>query len=319
MSNPPYHLTSEILNLVIEIAEKIGQINATFVGKSSLELRKRNKIKTIHSSLKIEGNVLTEDQVTALIEEKRVLGPQKDILEVTNAIEVYDSLNNLNPFDQSDFLEAHKVLTRGLVAESGNYRSGGVGIVKESEVAHIAPSAELVPGLMKDLFHYLKQSEDHDLVKAAVFHYELEFIHPFSDGNGRMGRLWNTLILMNTYPIFEFIPFESIIAKHQEGYYEALAESDKSGHSTPFILFMLHVLKESLDPFINAKEIRLDTGNRLEIFLDSGKTEFTRSDYLKFFKNISAATASRDLAKAVKDGLIEKSGDKRKTSYRKMN
>ena len=171
---------------------------------------------------------------------------------------------------------------------------------------------------MKDLFNYLKNNKDHDLIKSLVFHYKLEFINPFSDGNGRMGRLWNTLILMNSFPIFQYIPFESIIAKYQEGYYKALANSDKKGESTDFILFMLNVLNEALDPYINQKEIMLKAEDRIKIFLDQVEGEFTRSDYLKFFKSISSPTASRDLANAVRLDLIKKLGDKRNTKYKKQ-
>lgn len=315
---PPYSLTTEILNLVIEITEKVSRINAQYIGKTSPELRKQNKIKTIHASLKIEGNTLTEDQITAILEDKSVLGPQKDILEVNNAIQVYDLLESWDYKKKKDFLKAHNILTYDLIPDAGKYRKGGVGIVKGNKVAHLAPPAELVPQLMKDLFEYLKKNKDHDLIKSLVFHYELEFIHPFSDGNGRMGRLWNTLILMNSFPIFQYIPFESIIAKYQKGYYKALAQSDKKGESTDFILFMLNVLKESLEPYLNQKEITLKANDRIAIFLDQIKGEFTRSDYLKFFKSISSPTASRDLASAVKSGFIKKTGDKRNTKYIKL-
>lgn len=319
VSYPPYNITPQILNLIIEIAEKTGQINALFLERSTPELRKENKIKTIHSSLKIEGNTLSEEQITALIEEKRVLGPQKDIIEVNNAIKVYDKIKELNPTSEKDFLNAHKLMTRKLIEESGKYRSSGVGIVKGNKVAHIAPSASMVPGLMKDLFKYLKTNKDHELIKSIVFHYELEFIHPFSDGNGRMGRLWNTVILMKAFPVFEYIPFESIIAKYQEGYYQALANADKKGESTDFILFMLNIINESLEPFLNSKEVNLKFDDRLDLFLSQVDGEFSRADYLKFFKNISSPTASRDLAKAVKELKIQKIGDKRNTTYKKIN
>lgn len=319
MNNPPYSITPQILNSIIEIAEKTGQINALFLERSTPELRKENRIKTIHSSLKIEGNTLSEEQITALIEEKRVLGPQKDIIEVNNAIKVYDKIKEFNPHSEKDFLKAHRLMTQKLIEESGKYRNSGVGIVKGNQVAHIAPSAIMVPGLMKDLFKYLKTNKDHELIKSIVFHYELEFIHPFSDGNGRMGRLWNTVILMKAFPVFEYIPFESIIAKYQEGYYKALATADKKGESTDFILFMLNIINESLEPFLNSKEVNLKSEDRLDLFLSQVDGDFSRADYLKFFKNISSPTASRDLAKAVKDFKVKKIGDKRNTTYRKIN
>lgn len=315
LSAPPYHIDSSILNSLIDIAEKVGRIDAQFLGKSSPELRKQNRIKTIHSSLRIEGNTLSSEQVTALLEDKRVIGPKRDIQEVTNAISVYDSLKTLDSKSEKDFLKAHKILMNGLIAEPGEYRKGSSGIAKGDQIAHIAPPAQMVPVQMKDLFSYLKLNEDHNLIKAAVFHYELEFIHPFSDGNGRMGRLWNTRILMDSYPIFEFIPFETVISQNQEDYYNALSESDKKGESGAFIRFMLEVLSKSLDPFLEMKEIKLSALQRIELYLESGVTQFSRSDYLKFFKNISSATASRDLALAVSEKKIKKKGDKRLTIY----
>jgi Fic family protein len=317
MITPPCKITTEILNIVIEITEKVGRIHTQYIGKSSPELRKQNRIKTIHASLKIEGNTLTENQITSIFENKRVLGPQKDILEVNNAIKVYDAIDTWSYKSEKDFLEAHKNLTHDLIPDAGKYRLSGVGIVKGNKVEHLAPPAELVSKLMNDLFLYLKDNKDHDLIKSLVFHYELEFIHPFSDGNGRMGRLWNTLVLMNSFPIFQYIPFETIIAKYQSGYYDALAHSDKKGESTDFILFMLNVINESLEPYLNQKEITLNVDDRIRIFLEQVKGEFTRSDYLKFFKSISSPTASRDLAEAVKQKLIEKTGDKRNTKYNK--
>jgi len=232
---PPYQITPSILKLITSISEKIGEINANYLNKPSPKLRKQNRIKTIHSSLKIEGNTLTEEQITALLENKRVIGPKKDVSEVLNAIEIYENLKLYKADSEKSFLKAHKNLMNNLIENSGTYRKQGVGIVKGSKVEHLAPSYENVPFLIKDLFEYLKKDDEIELIKSCVFHYEMEFIHPFLDGNGRMGRLWQTLILMEKYPIFEFIPFETLISKEQEKYYKALSESDKSGQSTKFI------------------------------------------------------------------------------------
>ena len=190
---PPYEVNSTILKFITSISEKIGEVNANYLDKQSPTLRKQNKIKTIHSSLQIEGNTLSEDQITALLENKRIIGPQKDVLEVLNAIKVYDSLEGFKSVSEKSFLNAHKILMSGLVPDSGKYRAKGVGIVQGSKVAHVAPPAENVPFLMKDLFSYLK-SDEITLIKSCVFHYEMKFIHPFLDGNGRMGRLWQTMI-----------------------------------------------------------------------------------------------------------------------------
>tara|TARA_R110002153_G_scaffold40396_7_gene115662 strand:+ start:1822 stop:2793 length:972 start_codon:yes stop_codon:yes gene_type:complete len=316
---PPYDITSNIIKLISSISEKIGEINANYLNKPSTTLRKKNRIKTIHSSLKIEGNTLTEEQITALLENKRVIGPQKDIKEVLNAIEIYENLEKFNPYKEKSFLEAHASLMNNLVENAGKYRKQGVGIVKGSKVEHLAPPYENVPYLMKDLFQYLKKSEEIELIKSCVFHYEMEFIHPFLDGNGRMGRLWQTLILMRKYPVFEFIPFETLISKDQEKYYRALSESDKTGKSTKFIEYMLNVIDTSISDLLKYNNRTMNEKDRLEYFISLNKSEFTRKDYMDIFKDISSATASRDLKKGLEIEIFEKMGEKNKTKYRLKN
>lgn len=313
---PPYEITSSILKLITSISEKIGEINANLLNKPSPKLRKQNRIKTIHSSLKIEGNTLTEEQITALLENKRVIGPKKDVLEVLNAIKIYKNLKKYNPSNEKSFLKAHKNLMEGLIENPGKYRNQGVGIVKGSKIKHLAPPFENVTYLIKDLFKYLKKSDEIELIKSCVFHYEMEFIHPFLDGNGRMGRLWQTLILMKHYPIFEFIPFETLISDDQEKYYNALAESDKSGKSTKFIEYMLNVIDISISELLDFNNRILNQNDRLEYFISLNNTEFTRKDYMNIFKDISSATASRDLKKGAELDLFDKIGEKNKTIYR---
>ena len=313
---PPYVITSSILKLITSISEKIGEVNANLLNKPSPKLRKQNRIKTIHSSLKIEGNTLTEEQITALLENKRVIGPKKDVIEVLNAIKIYENLEIYNPSDEKSFLKAHQNLMESLIEDVGKYRTQSVGIVKGSKVEHLAPPFENVPYLMKDLFEYLKNSDEIELIKSCVFHYEMEFIHPFLDGNGRMGRLWQTLILMEKYPIFEFLPFETLISKDQEKYYNALAESDKSGKSTKFIQYMLNVIDISISQLLEFNNRTLSEKDRLEYYISLNKTEFTRKDYMDIFKDISSATASRDLKKGAELDLFEKIGEKNKTIYR---
>lgn len=313
---PPYQITPEILKLIASISEKIGQINAKFLDKPSPKLRKENRIKTIHSSLSIEGNTLTEEQITALIEKKRIIGPEKDVNEVLNAIRVYDQLQSFDPKSSKSFLNAHEILMKGLVSDNGKYRKRGVGIMAGDRIAHMAPPAANVPHLMNDLFEYLKTSKEISLIKSCVFHYEMEFIHPFIDGNGRMGRLWQTLILMKEYPVFEFIPFENIIHKTQSEYYHTLSQSDKSGSSTPFIEYMLGVVNDSLHTMLDFKSRVMSTEDRLAYFSEICDAEFSRKDYMSVFKEISSATASRDLKQGVQLGLFEKEGDKTKTIYR---
>lgn len=314
---PPYEITAEILKFISTISEKIGEINAKYLVKANPELRKQNQIKTIHSSLNIEGNTLTEEQITAILENKRVIGPQKDILEVINALEIYQNLHKLKPHNENDFLNAHKVLLQKLIDNPGKYRKQGVGIVKGSKVEHIAPPFENVPYLMKDLFVYLKDKSELTLIKSCVFHYEMEFIHPFLDGNGRMGRLWQTLILMQDYPIFEFLPFETLISKNQVEYYKALSQSDKQGKSTKFIEYMLNIIDSSLSELLESTTKKLSQDDRINIFIENNEVEFTRKDYMNYYKDISSATASRDLKKAVENNLIFKKGDKKTTTYQK--
>jgi len=314
---PPYTITGKILKLVASISEKIGEVNSAHLSKPPPELRKKNRIKTIHSSLEIEGNTLTIEQITAIIENKRVIGPKKDILEVKNAIAVYDHLDKLNPYSFNSFCEAHGILMNGLIESAGRLRSKSVGIVKGSEVAPIAPQSEMLNPLMKDLFNYLKNDDDLILIKSCVFHYEMEFIHPFIDGNGRMGRLWQTLILKDSYPVFEFLPIETLIKERQEKYYEALGKSDNTGESTLFIEFMLEIILESLQELLNIQNVSLLNIDRINLFKSIIKEDyFTRKDYLKSFREISSATASRDLKFAFEKGLIDKIGDKNATIYK---
>lgn len=313
---PPYTITNKILALVASISEKIGEINAAHLYKPATELRKKNRIKTIQSSLEIEGNTLTEEQITALLDNKRVIAPQKDILEVQNAIKVYEQLRTFNPYQLKDLEKAHSVLMNGLIDKAGKLRTTNVGIVKGSKVAHLAPSGTMVNGLMKDLFDYLKKDKDIILIKSCVFHYEFEFIHPFIDGNGRMGRLWQTLILMQHYPVFEYLPIESLIKQKQNEYYGTLSESDKKGNSTPFIEFMLDIILESLNGLLQSQSVTLYTEDRIRLFDEKiGKKRFSRKDYLQHFKNISAPTASRDLKWAVEQNLLAKFGALRLTEY----
>lgn len=312
---PPYEITTSILKLISSISEKIGEVNANLLNRPSPKLRKQNRIRTIHSSLKIEGNMLTEEQITALLENKRVIGPKKDITEVLNAIKIYKNLEKYNPANEKSFLKAHQNLMKGLIEGAGKYRNQSVGIVKGSKVAHVAPPFENVPYLMKNLFQYLQKSDEITLIKSCVFHYEMQFIHPFLDGNGRMGRLWQSLILMETYPIFEFLPFETLISNDQEKYYKALAESVKGGKSTIFIEYMLSVMDISISELLDFNNRTWSNKDRLEYFISLSKTEFTRKDYMDVFKDISSATASRDLKKGVELNLFEKIGEKNNTSY----
>lgn len=313
---PPYRITGKILRLVAQISEKLGEVNAVHLHKPPTALRKKNRIRTIQSSLEIEGNTLTEEQITALLNNERVLAPQKDILEVQNAIKVYEQINSLNPNKLTDLEKAHGVLMKGLIVDAGKLRQKNVGIVKGSKVEHVAPDGSMIRGLMNDLFTYLKNDKDILLIKSCVFHCEFEFIHPFTDGNGRMGRLWQTLILMQQYPVFEYLPVELLIKENQEAYYKALGNSDKTRASTPFIEFMLGIILQALEYLLKGQNRTLTVKDRIELFQGKVKGgEFSRKDYLLNYKEIKEATASRDLKWAVEQGILIKSGDKRLTKY----
>ena len=314
---PPYEISPKIVKYVASISEKIGEVNAAHLNKPKTSLRKSNRIKTIQASLEIEGNTLTVEQITALVNNKRVLAPEKDILEVTNAIAVYDNIKQLNPESIRDFKSAHNILMSQLVKNAGKFRTTEVGIIKGSKLAHLAPPGHLVNSLMKDLFDFIKKDPEIPLIKSCVFHYELEFIHPFIDGNGRMGRLWQTALLIQQYPVFEFVPIETIIKAKQKEYYNALSKSDKSGNSTVFIIFMLNVIDLSLDHLLKTQRVNLSEFERIQLFKEMiGSQQFSRKDYLRQYLEISPATASRDLKKAAERNLIRKFGDKRMTRYK---
>ena len=243
---PPFTITEEIASFVADIAEMVGGLTAMADHLPTSHLRKANRIKTIQSSLAIENNSLSIEQVTAILEGKRVLGAPNEIQEVKNAIDAYNLLLELNPYKEKDLLRAHKLMMTDLVRENGCYRQGGVGVFDGEKCIHLAPPAQRVPILMSELLNWVKKTKVHPLIKSCVFHYEFEFIHPFADGNGRMGRMWQTLLLMQWNPIFAWIPVESIVKEYQQEYYDVIAQSDSEANSTSFIAFMLRCLKQAL-------------------------------------------------------------------------
>lgn len=314
---PPYEITPQILESVMQISEVLGELKSLRISKPNPILRKQNSIRTIQGSLAIEGNSFNLNQVSALLEGKRVLGHPKEIREVKNTIDCYGKLSKLDPLSSKSLLLAHQILMKGLIPKPGCFRTSAVGILKGTQVSHIAPKASRVPELMVQLLGYLKSSKDLALIKSCVFHYEFEFIHPFQDGNGRMGRLWQSLILARYNPIFEFIPVESLIHKHQPEYYKVLETCDKKGDSTAFIEWMLEIIYRSLKEFAEVCLPEVATfESRMEIARQAfGTKPFTRAEYLKLVKTVSAPTASRDLALAVKMKTLIKAGDKRTSSY----
>ena len=313
-----YEGTPQIINLSTEIGRLLGIVDATHLRKPKTELRKKNKVKTIRASLAIEGNTLSEDQITAIMDNKRVIGPTKDIKEVENAIQVYENLSNLDPFSKESYLEAHKRLMTDLVDMPGHFRTGSVGVMQRDKVAYLAPPGWNVDNLMTNLFGYLENGEDNLIIKSCVFHYEMEFIHPFLDGNGRMGRLWQTIILMKVNPVFEHLPIEQEIKESQDEYYNVLSQCDKEGLSTKFVEYSLGKIKLSLAKLVDTQRDNFTDAERLDYFLnqiDIGG--FTRKDYLKMFPHISTATATRDLRKGVEEGILARQGNDRLASYQK--
>ncbi|MDD4194266.1 MAG: Fic family protein [Acholeplasmataceae bacterium] len=243
---PPYEINSSMLNKVATIMKMTGMFSSMNNLSSQPLLRRKNQIKSIYSSLAIENNQLSESQVKDLINGKLVIGPQKDILEVQNAIQVYEHIQDINPFSQKDLLKYHKILMTSLVSDAGSYRKGQVGVFDDEKAIFMAPPADRVPALINELYDYLNHFDENILIKSCVFHYEFEFIHPFSDGNGRMGRLFQTCLLAKEEELFYYLPIESIIKKKQQNYYDAISKSNEEGVSTKFIEFMLDAIIETM-------------------------------------------------------------------------
>lgn len=243
---PPITLTPELLTLTATIAEQLGRISERKSQAHELRLRRINRLQTIQGSLAIEGNSLSIEQITAVIQGKPVIAPPREVQEVKNALAVYESFEQFDPLVEAHLLEAHKTLMLGLVDGAGDYRGGGVGVMSGKEVVHMAPPANQLPRLMRDLFAWLKRTKHHPLIASAIFHYEFEFIHPFADGNGRMGRLWQSLILAKWNPLFAHFPIESLVHANQESYYQAIAQSTDETDSGIFAKFMLGMIQKTL-------------------------------------------------------------------------
>jgi len=312
-----FRATADVIHWLTDIAQKIGRLEGLNLQRPAPQLRRQNRIQTIQASLAIEGNSLTPDQVTALIDRKRVIGSSQDILEVQNAIAVYQQLDAFDPGSIDALLRAHQIMMKGLIPSAGAFREGPIGVLRPGDRFHEAPPWRQVAPMVQALFDYLGAADDHLLVQSCRFHYQLAFIHPFMDGNGRMGRLWQTLLLMRYHPVFEFLPVEGSIKQHQQDYYRELAVGDDTGDCTGFVVLMLMLISESLAELIDQTgPISLDAPSRLDIAKSTfGRQSFTRKDYLSIFKTISTATASRDLQFGVQTGLLQKSGDKRTAKY----
>jgi Fic family protein len=300
---PPFEITNTMIHEIAEIAELVGKLTSTNQLSANPTLRRTNRIRTIHGSLAIEQNTLSLEQVTAVLNGKQVLPPPKDIAEVKNAYEIYERLEELDPYSVDDLLTAHGIMTRGLVDESGVFRSKPVSVVdQEGHVLHFGTLPQYVPNLVMELLDWVKNSDVHMLIRSCVFHYEFELIHPFANGNGRVGRLWHTLLLSKWNPAFAWLPVESIIHDRQQEYYEAINASNNAGESTVFIEFMLSAIKASLMDAINTSDEMSDGAmdkatvrwRQIEKFLETH--EFIMNADVRALCGVSAATANRVLA-----------------------
>lgn len=320
---PPFEVTNTIIDYVAEIAELVGKLTSTNQLSASPTLRRANRIRTIHGSLAIEQNTLSLEQVTAVLNGKQVLAPPKDIAEVKNAYEIYERLDELDPYSVDDLLTAHGIMTRGLVDEAGMFRTRPVGVVnQEGHVLHFGTLPQYVPDLVTELLDWVKNSDVHMLIRSCVFHYEFELIHPFADGNGRVGRLWHTLLLSKWNPAFAWLPVESIIHDRQQEYYAAINTSNDAGESTVFIEFMLSAIKASLIDAINASDEMSDGSmdkamlrwKQIEKFLETHP--YIMNADVRALCHVSAATANRILAGYVVGGNLVKYRERGHWAYR---
>lgn len=322
---PPFTLSEKTLNLVAEIMEKVTKLTMSEVEGINPKLRRNNRIKTIQASLAIENNSLTLDQVTAILNGKRILGPGQDIKEVNNAYEAYELLLEYNPYDVSSLLKAHKILMDDLTKEAGTFRSGGVGIFAGESLIHMAPPASLVPEQISQLLFWAKNSEVHPLIKSCVFHYEFEFIHPFADGNGRMGRMWQTLILFKWKSLFGWLPVETLVKDRQDSYYKVLGECDKAADSVKFIEFMLESIRDSLVEISSTVQVGVQVTEQVEVLLNAiGGDTVTGKDLMERVGLKHRPTFRKNyLLPAIENGYLEMTiPDKPNSSkqrYRKVN
>ena len=316
---PPFEITEAALSEVMGISELVGKISSTQNLSTSPILRRQNRIRTIYSSLAIEQNTLSLEQVTAVLSGKRVLAPPEDIAEVKNADEIYDHLAELNPYSMDDLLLAHRTMMQGLVREAGEFRSRPVGVVdSKGNVLHFGTLPQYVPSLMEELIQWTENSPLPLLIKSCVFHYEFEVIHPFADGNGRIGRLWHTLLLSKWNPLFAWLPIESIIHDHQAEYYAAINQSNAQGEGTVFIEFMLGIIKEALTEAINEQPVAQSKEEvrwmKIAAFLRTN--HIIQNVDVQNLLNVSPATASRVLNTLTKEGKLAKVRNGRYWAYR---
>ncbi len=304
---PPFTISNKCLNLVAEIMEITTKLTLIEVEGINPRLRRNNRIKTIQASLAIENNSLSLDQVTSIINGKRILGPGQDIKEVQNAYEAYELLLEFNPYDVSSLLEAHRILMKDLTKEAGGYRSGGVGIYAGESLVHMAPPASLVPDQINQLIGWAINTEVHPLIKSCVFHYEFEFIHPFADGNGRMGRMWQTLILYKWKKLFGWLPVETLVKDRQDKYYLVLGECDKSADSGKFIEFMLEAIRDILNELSVTEQVGVQVTEQVKMILNAIGDDIVSGNELMERVGLKHRPTFRKnyLLPAIKSGYLE--------------
>jgi len=328
VNKPPFIITEKITNLAVHIAEQIGKIQGSGEYGRNLRLRKINRLRSIQSSTAIEGNTLSLEQITDVINGKRVVGNPREIKEVKNAYDAYEQMLSFNPFNIADFLEAHKLLTADLVKESGIFRAGNVGVFSAKKVVHLGARPEFVPKLVQDLFGWAEKSDIHPLIKSSVIHFEIEFIHPFADGNGRIGRLWQTLVLSRWHEIFAWIPTETIVYENQAEYYRVLGAAEKTADSTEFVEFMLEAIKTALNELPTNKTTDI-IPDKLTDKLSKAELEFLRTiagfienngcidNYrAQLLANKSAESVKKYFAALVKAGILTATGANKGRKYK---
>ncbi|MDP8101511.1 Fic family protein [Phocoenobacter atlanticus] len=330
MQKPPFEITNTALNLVVQISEKIGRLQADY--DKQLHLRKNNRLRSIQASLAIENNSMSLEQVTDIINGKRVLGEPKDIQEVKNAYEAYEKILRFSPYSVKDFLTAHRLMTQGLIKDAGKFRLSDVGIFNhKGDVIHMGERPEFVPKLVKDLFAWAKNDDTPALIKSCVIHYELELIHPFADGNGRMGRLWQNVLLSQSNPVFAWLPIETIVYEHQDEYYATLRQADKTSSATVFIEFMLSIILKTIQSYpekqmsdimsdIMSDKFSLpekEAYSKIIHYLESNTT-ISNQQAQQLLKK-SAPTVRRYLHKFMTEGLLQAIGNNKARVYLKTN
>lgn len=328
MYKPPFQLNEKILNYVTVITEKLTRIEISLDLKKDLYLRKASKIKSVNSSCAIEANTLSEEEVTSVINGKTVLAPGREIKEVKNAYVAYENISNYNPYDIKSFLGAHKTLTTDLIEESGMFRKGDVGVYDGSNVIHMGARPEFVHEQIESLFNWAKESELNPLIKSSIIHFEIEFIHPFSDGNGRMGRLWQSLVLYKYNEIFEYLPIETLIFEHQQDYYDALSKAEKDAESTAFIEFMLDMILKTIEGINSTDYLKNIKGEYIsdltkteKIVLNSLLNHFKDNEFIDSEKavsvlNKSSANVRKYFNKFVKLGILITIGENKGRKYK---